>query len=179
MEIKYVRCPKCQVVLQVKNSTGVAEKIITCPKCNTTLKILFRKESSAQTATTVQDEAKTRLATSTVPTSNFHCVLEYSGKKHLLKIGNNTIGRKSSDNLADIMIETTDRSMSRRHAIINVSKLPNGSLKAVIRNDKNKNQTFVNNVALEADDRILLNNNDIVKMGNVMLNVKITSNQNR
>ena len=43
MQIKRIKCPKCGVVLEVKNSKDEVVKQITCPKCKVGLKVRFPK----------------------------------------------------------------------------------------------------------------------------------------
>jgi phage FluMu protein Com len=41
MQIKNIKCPKCGVVLEVKNSKNEELKQITCPKCKSLLQVRF------------------------------------------------------------------------------------------------------------------------------------------
>lgn len=41
MEIKRIKCPSCGVILDVKNPTNEAVKLITCPRCRAQLRVNF------------------------------------------------------------------------------------------------------------------------------------------
>ena len=97
------------------------------------------------------------------------CYLLHEGKQYDLAIGSNTVGRLASTSIADVQIDTDDLFMSREHAVINVRRLPNGSLKIDISNFKNKNTTKVNGLLLEHDDAIVLHDDDTIEMGSTSL----------
>ena len=56
--------------------------------------------------------------------------------------------------------------MSRHHAIINVRRLPDGSIKSDIANDQNKNETLVNGMVIMPNDILVLQDGATIKMGN-------------
>ena len=52
MQIKRIKCPKCNVVLDVKNKDDVPELRLTCPKCGTLLQVKFsHKEEPVEAPT--------------------------------------------------------------------------------------------------------------------------------
>lgn len=82
-------------------------------------------------------------------------------------MGINSVGRKASTSKATIQIDTSDRSMSRMHSIINVTRMFDGTLRTTIKNADNKNITYVGGQILYDGDTIVLNDGDVIKMGNV------------
>lgn len=102
-----------------------------------------------------------------LPASGAHClpVLMFNNQRYFLKSGRNIVGRKATTSEATIQIDTTDRMMSRQHAIIEVSKSEKGGLHTIICNYQNKNATLVNDEPLLADDQIRLMNRYVVTMG--------------
>jgi len=170
MEIKYIKCPKCGVTLQVKNSKNEDIKTIKCPSCQSTLKVIFRRNPNGNPNESLSDGSETRYGAATSQVSSFY--LTTDGRRYALPPGYNTVGRRASDSTAKIMIDTDDRTMSRSHAVINITRLSSGSYKAVIMNAKNKNNTYVNGVLLEGDDAIILSDGDEIVMGRTTLKVK-------
>ena len=185
MQITRVTCPKCKSTLEVKSAEGITEKSITCPKCGAGLLVRFRKESETTNYESrfnkETGELQQNAHTSNTPSTEGGTVfmnsadsgkmgkLLYNGVSYPLQIGINTSGRKATTSPATVQIATTDRSMSRSHAIIEVSKLYDGRIHTVIRNSENKNPTFVSGHLLIENDRIILNNGDVIQMGEVTM----------
>lgn len=190
MEAKRIKCPNCSTILDVRNSKNESVKLITCPKCKATLSVKFKKQEPLEASTylapsggggetqyggfsnggetqlggNIQDSGATQLVlNSNISTKNAY--LEVDGKKYLLSIGTNIVGRKASTSQATLQIETSDRYMSRQHAKIVVSKMPDGKLKAVISNDHNKNITIIDGQDLLQGDAIVLTDGDRFVMG--------------
>lgn len=88
-----------------------------------------------------------------------------AGQQYVLRQGANTVGRKAQTSQATLQLPVSDPYMSRHHLQITVSVLPNGKLKAVISNDRNKNITSINGVELPHDEAIVLSNGDRIVMG--------------
>lgn len=187
MEVKRIKCPKCGVVLVVKNTKNEALKSIICPKCKTKLKVPFKQTNNGETQLecypnsgetqlgsnhnngetqlgSFQSSGETQLS----PIKNepqTTASLRIDGKNYQLQVGVNIIGRKASTSLATIQIETSDRYMSRQHAKIVVSKMPDGKLKAIISNDRNKNITTIDGQDLLQGEAIVLTDGDRIVMG--------------
>ena len=199
MQIKKIKCPKCGAILEVKNSKDEEEKRITCPKCKVGLKVRFPRpvpQEEPLTAHTVygpqqprpvpQTEGATQLgggvasggngSTQIASPNTFvrQARLECDGKAYDLELGANTVGRKVQTSHATIQIDTTDRYMSRQHALIIVTRLRDGGLKATLRNDQNKNDTLVNGQTIENGDEIRLTNGNRITMGRTTLLYKET-----
>lgn len=199
MQIKQIKCPNCGVILAVKNSKDEEEKRISCPKCKTGLKVMFSKPKPKEellTAHTVygpqqpqptsQNAGATQLGGTVVGAVNGstqlatpqtlvrQARLECDGKAYDLELGENTVGRKAQTSHATIQIDTTDRYMSRQHALITVTRLRDGGLKVTLRNDQNKNDTLVNGLTIENGDEIRLTNGNRITMGHTTILYKET-----
>ena len=188
MQIKQIQCPKCGVVLEVKNSKNEEVKQITCPKCKTPLKVTFQKPLEANTflvtpkrPTTGSGETQlagaggetvlggglsgaTQLYTPTQKTTAT-AKLTFEGNDYPLEEGRNIVGRKGTTSRATVQIATEDRYMSRQHCSITVTTLPDGTKKAVLSNYQNKNLTSVDGQEIETGDEIRLTNGDRITMG--------------
>ena len=164
-----IKCPGCEVVLRVTNSKDEPEKRFACPKCGKRIVVPFYKLKPEDGETQLdgkEGSQSTQMCGDDILQS---CYLLHEGKQYDLAIGSNTVGRLASTSIADVQIDTDDLFMSREHAVINVRRLPNGSLKIDISNFKNKNTTKVNGLLLEHDDDIVLHDDDTIEMGSTSL----------
>ncbi len=85
--------------------------------------------------------------------------------KYPLHLGRNLVGRESKTSNADVQIPTDDFQMSREHAVINITKISNGSLRALIRNYKEGVCTVVKGMKLESTDKLVLTSGTEIKLG--------------
>ena len=164
-----IKCPGCGVVLRVTNSKDEPEKRFACPKCGKRIVVPFYKLKPEDGETQLDGKGgsqSTQLCGDDIMQS---CFLLHEGKEYELTIGSNTVGRLATTSIADVQIDSDDLFMSREHAVVNVRRLPNGSLKIDISNFKNKNTTKVNGLLLEHDDAIVLHDGDTIEMGNTSL----------
>jgi len=161
-----VKCPSCGVTLDVRNSTGMTEKEISCPNCGTQLMVKFDNAASAGSPS-VQESQEFHTCFLSGLTDGIMGRLLLDGKEYALKMGLNTVGRKATTSSASIQIETDDRSMSRMHSVINVTRMFDGTLRTTIKNADNKNATHVGGQLLIDGDTIVLNDGDVIQMGNV------------
>lgn len=152
MEIKLVKCTHCGAALRVRNSQGEDVKTITCPMCKNAIRVVFHTE--------------TQLAPRR---KSGKPVLLFKGVTYPLAEGVNIVGRKADTSSASVQIDTDDRYMSRQHAKITVTRLPDGSLKSVLGNSQNKNATTVNRQPLADEDRIVLQPGDEIRMGETIV----------
>lgn len=164
MQSVKINCPGCQTTLEVKNPQGLPEKLIKCPKCGKSLKVVFKKPDTDDGGETVLNPSNPNLTS---------CVLSLGGKDYALNEGVNIIGRKSASSKADIQLDTADAYMSRRHARINIRRLSDSSIRVEISNAENKNATYVNGHILEQEDTIVLHDNDVIRMGQTEVRVKM------
>lgn len=98
-------------------------------------------------------------------------LVDANGASYQLTQGFNGIGRKANNSAATVKIATTDRTMSRCHAIIEVQSA-GGHLLHILKNWENKNPTFLNDMQLAPGDQLILNPGDRLKMGNTILTFK-------
>ena len=170
MMVKRITCPKCQAVLDVKNPTGVAQKVIACPKCGAHLKVVFRHEiEEAHTVMAGPEMSADAGSTMMAPVAPKHqCFgLRVGQEVYRLSDGINTIGRRAASSLASVQISTTSHALSRNHAQIEVARYEGGVSRVRISNWQNKNITTVNGRQIGEDDVLLLKAGDHVVMGDV------------
>lgn len=98
-----------------------------------------------------------------------------------LRIGPNVIGRKSSVPTADILIESEDAMMSRRHAIVEVTRDKFGQFQYLVSEAGSRNGTFVmgandpmRKIKLEPEDLIYLEDGDTIQMGRTKVVLQTT-----
>lgn len=201
MQTKRVKCPKCGVMLEVKNSKNEVQKVIICPKCKTKLKVNFPPQQEPIEAPTVYgtpkpsgDGGATQLGSglsgatvlSGVPSGSTQYVapsqnkatgtpyLLYEGKKYSLQEGKNIVGRKAKTSEASVQIETSDRYMSRQHCNITVTTMSDESKKVVFSNYQNKNQTIIDGQEICTGDEIRLTDGDSITMGHTTIIFKLS-----
>ena len=115
-----------------------------------------------------------------MPQSTVHnetAQLEYNGHIYRLSEGKNIVGRKAITSTANIQVETLDRYMSRQHISITVTTLPDQTVKALLSNYQNKNQTLVNDQPIVAGDTIRLIDGNRIKMGRTTVTFKLVKQQ--
>ena len=172
MEIKKIKCPKCGVVLEVKNSKNEAVKIFKCPQCGVTLRVRFHDEPAdnpLDAHTHIADSGKTHIATQK---GGLRALIVCNAREYDLSEGRNVVGRKSPKSTADIQIETTDRYMSRHDAIVNVNHA-NGQLIVSIANYQNKSTIVVGNMEMDEDDEIRLFDGDEFMLGETKMKLRL------
>ena len=98
-----------------------------------------------------------------------------------LRIGPNIIGRRSSVPTADILIETEDAMMSRRHVVVEVTRDKFGQFQYLISEAGSRNGTFVmgvkdpmRKIKLEPEDLIYLEEGDTIQMGRTKVVLQTT-----
>ena len=173
---KIVTCNSCGAVLDVPQRNGEPYRIIRCPNCSHQLRADFSAPQSDDVGETVYggvqnkfhsqtestDEAKTVLAQKATGKQG---ALRCDGQKYLLKNGRNIVGRKAANSDADIQIATADKHMSRQHAVIKMTKIADGSLKALISCCKDRLTTIVGGRTLKMGDEIILTNGISLTLG--------------
>lgn len=188
MQVKRIKCPKCNLVLDVKNSKDESVKRIICPQCKSELVVKFDPNQRPMEAHTYyaprQQQAtggetqlggfssgETMLSMSGIKGEKT-AKLVYDGKDYTLKDGENIVGRSATKTEATIQIATDDAYMSRMHVRIEVRKFPDGGQKVVLSNYKNRNQTCINSHPIETGDEIRLVDGDQIKMGKTIITFK-------
>lgn len=184
-ETMKIKCPGCGTILQLKKQPNLENKYVTCPTCNLKSRIgncekiveekdddestqYNHKHGSGSEDTVLGHKSVISLGT-LVNTQN--------GISYPLKLGRNTIGRKVSNPLPSVTIaieETqTQRTMSREHAIIEVTRLVNGSCRHFLYNWKGQNGTSVDGTPVAEGDRVVLTHGQTITMGKVCLRFEI------
>ena len=193
MQIKRIQCPKCNAVLDVKNTKNEEVKQFTCPSCRTMLQVKFVPQQEPIEAKTfyafpqkaVPDNGATQLGGNVDGATELgtpmeqqvksspEARLEFDGKPYFLEEGKNIVGRKGNTSKATIQIPTDDRYMSRQHCAITVTVLQDGSMKAILSNYQNKNLTAVDGQTVETGDEIRLTNGNRITMGHTTVLFKV------
>ena len=165
-----IKCPKCSVLLEVRNSKNEAVKSIKCPKCGSFLQIRFRVEQKEEKPIPVEANNDDTSVETMLPTDvNSKAMLVCDDLQYVLNVGMNVVGRQSSKSTANIQIQCGDIYMSRSHAKINVVKTISGKLKCIISNGNNKNPILINGLLLGKTDEVILSDDDKIKMGNTIV----------
>ena len=94
----------------------------------------------------------------------------FNGEPYALVEGINTVGRKSKNSTASIQLPTNDTSMSRMHAQIQVYRLKDNRIKAVLSDlrDTEKMQqcpTLIDDEPLQPEDAFVLTHGDVITLG--------------
>ena len=191
MQIKRIQCPKCGVVLEVKNSKNEELKLITCPQCKASLQVKFAPQQEPVDAHTYYAPPKnvaldngatqlagagfgaTQLVTPKEKKASADARLIFEDQLYFLEEGQNIVGRKGNTSKATVQIATEDRYMSRQHCAIRVTTLPDGTKKAVLSNYQNKNLTSVDGQEIETGDEIRLTNGNRITMGHTTVVFKL------
>lgn len=176
-------------------------KRIPCPKCDEYITFDETKYSPGQTLVFVcehcQKQFSIRLGSTKLKDKNkdlenlnqqetaelgYIVVVEnVFGYKQVfqLKEGDNLIGRKNKDSEVDIAIESSDRSMDRRHCYINVKKTKSGKLIYTLRDNDSITGTFYMNEILAPKDRIVMKDGDIITLGATTLILKTKNDDDK
>lgn len=197
-EIK-IKCPTCGKVLRLQDAPDINAASFTCPVCkekHIVGKCQRYAEQPKPTASSGDatryrsafaqqqggDEARigsqpqhgsgdeTRIDSASRPAVGV--LVDNMGRTYALRSGINTIGRKASSSAATVQIATDDRTMSRSHAVIEVSNA-GGNTIHILRNGANKNPSYLNGSLIGQQDQLILNNGDRIKMGNTEVTFKI------
>ena len=194
MQIKRIKCPNCNAVLDVQNPKDEPLRKIKCPNCKAELLVKFpplkvpEKPLEGETfiATpkkSVVDSGATQLAGSSYGATQLvtpnekpkmsNARLVFEDQPYFLSEGQNIIGRKGNTSKATVQIATDDRYMSRQHCSITITTLPDGTKKAVLSNYQNKNLTTIDGQEIETGDAIRLVNGNRITMGHTTVVFKL------
>lgn len=197
-EIK-IKCPTCGKILLLRNAPNINAASFTCPVCKEKhvvgkcQRYVERPKPMAPSVdatryggASVQQQGgdETRIGSPSQCGGGDETIIgsasrpavgvlvDIMGCTYALRSGINTIGRKASSSTASVQISTTDRTMSRSHAVIEVSNA-GGNTIHILRNGANKNPSYLNGSLIGQQDQLILNNGDRIKMGNTVLTFKI------
>lgn len=196
-EIK-IKCPTCGKILRLQDSPTINTASFTCPVCKEKHVVgncqRFVEQPKPQqfvgeetqygpTASRMGGGEETQYAGSgystsgedtqiySAPQSNIGSLVDNHGRTYKLRLGINTIGRKANTSSATVQIDTTDRTMSRSHAVIEVRNA-GGQMVHILKNGANKNPSYHKGSLVGPADQMILNNGDKVKFGSTELTFK-------
>ena len=166
-----IKCPHCHVGLKVDE--GKIPLDITsfkCPKCKQPIPIsILSKENSEKSDDSV---TQVLLPSSQKGSIGYLAVTanELTPEQTIpLHEGLMIVGRKTSSQLADIGIETTDKAMSRIHIQIEIKKDAKGVYKHFLSDNNSKNHTLYNSNYLKDGEIVVMNNGDEIIIGRTVL----------
>lgn len=196
-EIK-IKCPTCGKVLRLQDAPNINAASFTCPVCEekhvvgkcqryveqpkpmvssgdeTRYGGASARQGGDETRIGSQPQCggsdETRIGSASSPAVGV--LVDNLGRTYQLRSGINTIGRKAASSPASVQIATDDRTMSRSHAVIEVSNA-GGNTIHILRNGANKNPSYLNGSLIGQQDQLILNNGDRIKMGNTEVTFKI------
>ncbi len=152
--MKRVICPKCDhpIVFDASNYQAGQTVVFECEGC--------RKSFTIRIGENNVDEIEEELGHLVVVENCF-------GFKQILKLkeGDNMIGRYNKGTEIALPIDTKDRSMDRRHCVINVKRDAFGSLTYTIRDNRSITGTFVMNRVLGEKERLRIEDGAIITLG--------------
>lgn len=182
MEIK-IKCPTCGKILRLMDSPTINTASFKCPVCGekhvvgNCQRFVERPKQPASEETQYGSMASHRPSNEetqiySAPTPlNVGTFVDNTGRTYMLQVGINTIGRQASTSSASVQIATSDRTMSRSHAIVEVRNA-GGQIVHILKNGANKNPSHYNGTLIEPTDQFILNNGDKVKFGSTELTFK-------
>lgn len=196
-EIK-IKCPTCGKVLRLQDAPNINAASFTCPvceekhvvgKCQRYVEqpkpmVSSGDETRYGGASARQGDDETRIGSQpqcggsdetrigSASSPEVGVLMDNMGRTYQLRLGINTIGRKAASSTASVQIATNDRTMSRSHAIIEVSNAGEKTIH-ILRNGANKNPSYLNGTLIGPQDQLILNNGDRIKMGNTEMTFKI------
>lgn len=189
-EIK-IKCPTCGKILRLQDSPTINTASFTCPVCkekhvvgNCQRFVEQPKPQQPAGEETQYGPAISRMSGGeetqyvgsgysasgeetqiySAPQSNVGVLVDSLGRTYKLRLGINTIGRKASTSSATVQIDTSDRTMSRSHAVIEVRNA-GGQMMHILKNGANKNPSYHKGSLVGPSDQMILNNGDKVKFG--------------
>lgn len=196
-EIK-IKCPTCGKVLRLQDAPNINAASFTCPVCEekhvvgkcqryveqpkpmvssgdeTRYGGASARQGDDETRIGSQPQCggsdETRIGSASSPAVGV--LMDNMGRTYQLRSGINTIGRKAASSPASVQIATDDRTMSRSHAVIEVSNAGEKTIH-ILRNGANKNPSYLNSTLIGPQDQLILNNGDRIKMGNTEMTFKI------
>ncbi|MCQ2052200.1 MAG: FHA domain-containing protein [Bacteroidaceae bacterium] len=162
--MKRVRCPKCDGYIQFDETkyTVGQSLMFECPNCKKKFSI---RMGATALSSTIRDSRKN----SSNPDNGYGYITVIENvfaykQQFALQYGDNVIGRYNKGDVIDIAIDTTDRSMDRRHCVITVSGEP-GHLEYHLRDFPSLTGTFLFNTILGDKERALIEDGAIITLG--------------
>lgn len=172
---KKVRCNRCSTTFPVSivESEVGGTKQLTCPKCKNHPSFKVPMEWASFFVEDRTEVTEGGLEKSVTPILSVCESADEEYQSFELKADYYTVGRKNDGDpihRPDIPIVTTNRKMSRIHAIIR--KRGNG--KYTIKDAGSMNGVVCNGAKLSADEEVYLRGGDTIVLGGTKINVAIT-----
>lgn len=163
--MKRVRCPKCDnyIIFDETAYSPGQSLMFECDKCGKQFSIRIGSCKLASTQKDANREHRTEDEGfgSIEVVENVFCFRQ----SYALHEGDNVIGRYNKGDEIDIPIQTTDRSMDRRHCVINVKKEPDGTISHTVRDFPSLTGTFLFNRILGDRERALIEDGAVLTLG--------------
>ncbi|MBO7574593.1 MAG: FHA domain-containing protein [Bacteroidales bacterium] len=179
-----IKCPNCGAILTVADSPANIGKSVKCPVCQEKYKFTEFKpvqpknddSDSTNLGINPSIDVKTELPQSPKVITFGYLLHEGHQKKYTLTSGLNLIGRKTYQtvSVATIPIETSDLGFSRKHLYIEAVKGPDGVIRHYAYNASNKNKTTINGLPLNAEDKVILHDSDVIHSADTTLIFKVS-----
>lgn len=163
--MKRVRCPKCDtfIVFDESKYDEGQSLVFECTRCKKKFKIRI----GTSHLTDIHQERHLDDAASNCDYGSITVVENKFAFKQVLplKLGNNEFGRYLKGTDINQPIETSDSSVDTFHCAIRVERNKQGELKYILRDAPSHTGTFHQNQILRDQDRINLNDGDIITIG--------------
>ncbi len=173
--IKKTNCSNsaCGTVLTIDMRKVRRDKpLVRCKKCGELSKILISvSDDTVVTDEATSSESKKKLA-------GWLIVHDENTDKqtHPIKTGSNIVGRFDENKPCDIMIKTTDRTMSRNHCKLEARVDKNGKTLFHLSDYCSLNGTFINGneekIKLKEGEILILNDDDTLQLGRTKFIIK-------
>lgn len=166
--MKRVPCPKCQHLIAFDETRYSAGQtlVFVCEQCKKqfTIRIGTGKLRSAP-----KEENWDRIEKEAVE-HGLGCLIVVENVfayKQVLPLceGENLIGRKDAGTSVTLPIETSDRSMDRKHCYLHVARNKQGQLTYTLRDFPSITGTFLQNRILDDKERAILHDGDVITLG--------------
>ena len=166
--MKRVPCPKCHHLITFDESRyKVGERLVfICEECKKEFAIrMGAGKLRAKHGEEQWDELQQRYIA-----EGYGCIIVieniFTYKQVLpLLLGDNIIGRKDLGTSVTAPIETSDRSMDRKHCFLNVKTKKDGTLQYTLRDFPSVTGTFLHNRVLERGELVILADGDVITLG--------------
>lgn len=161
--MKRVSCPKCGNYITFDENAYPVNRILVfiCPACNKQFKVRCKPTEEPK-----RDEQV--YGTIIVVANTFHERQEIP-----LHYGENIIGRYVKGTQANAPIITSDPSIDTTHCIITVKETKKGCINFILRDAPSNTGTFYQDEILRDQDRINLEDGDIITIGATTMIFKI------
>lgn len=163
--MKRVRCPKCDHYITFDETlyNEGQSLVFECDNCKKKFSIRIGVSKLAAT----QKEANKNQDTIDEGFGSILVVENVFGFRQSfpLQEGDNIIGRYNQGDRITIPIDTTDRSMDRRHCVITVKKDRNGDISYLLKDFPSLTGTFLFNRILGNKELVSIENGAIITLG--------------